>query len=101
MRVLILNHNVRGRGGYVRGFQLGRELVRRGHSVTLVTTSASARYGFASGVTDGVEVIEAPDLLIGRGRTGWDPWNTLRRMLKLRDRSFDIVHAFDCRPAVV
>ena len=49
----------------------------------------------------GVEVVEAPDLLTGRARTGWDPWNTWRRALGLRTRSFDLVHAFDSRPVVI
>jgi glycosyltransferase involved in cell wall biosynthesis len=101
MRLLFLNHNVRGRGTYLRAFQFARQLVARGHQVTLFTTSEAARWVITSHDVDGVEVIEAPDLLIGRGRTGWDPWNAFRRSLRLRHQSFDIIHAFDSRPVVV
>lgn len=101
MKLLFLNHNVAWSGTFFRVFQLARTLVARGHEVTVVTTSRTARLSMRSEVRDGVQLIEAPDLLIGRGRTGWDPWNTLRRMLKLRNAGFDVVHAFDSRPAVV
>jgi glycosyltransferase involved in cell wall biosynthesis len=101
MRLLFLNHNVRGVGTYLRAFHLARALVARGHSVTLVTTSAAARWVMRSENDGGVEVVEAPDLLTGRGRTGWDPWNVLRRALWLRMRAFDLIHAFDSRPVVI
>ncbi len=73
MRLLFLNHNVRGRGTYVRAFQLGRELVRAGHEVTLVTTSERARWAVREEASDGVRVVEMPDLWWGPARTGWDP----------------------------
>jgi glycosyltransferase involved in cell wall biosynthesis len=101
MRFLFLNHNVRGSGTYLRAFRLARELVQCGHKVALVTTSAGARVSMRARLSDGVEVVEAPDLFWGRGRTGWDPWNTLRRLRALRGRAFDVVHAFDSRPAVI
>lgn len=97
----MLNHNVRGRGAYHRCFQLGRELVARGHDVVVVTTSQSARIGVRTSTEHGVRLVEQPDLLAGRLRTGWDPWNTLRRIAWLRSRRFDLIHAFDSRPAVI
>lgn len=101
MRVLYLNHNVVGSGTYFRAFHLGRQLAKRGHQVTLVTTSRTARFRTSQYMHEGVEVIESPDLLTGRGRTGWDPFNTLVRIKSLRSRDFEIVHAFDSRPAVI
>ena len=101
MRVLYLNHNVVGSGTYSRAFHLGRQLALKGHQVTLVTTSRSERFSARSYARDGVEIIEAPDVLSGRARTGWDPYNTLVRIRTLNDRDFDIVHAFDSRPAVI
>ena len=44
--------------------------------------------------------MESPDLLPGMGRSGWDPWDTLRRTLWLRQQRFDIIHTVDTRPAV-
>lgn len=101
MRVLYLNHNVVGSGTYFRAFHLGRQLANRGHQVTLVTTSRAARLAVHSYMQDGVEVIESPDLLAGRARTGWDPYNTVVRIASLRNRQFEVVHAFDSRPAVI
>lgn len=101
MRILCLNHNVAGSGTYQRAFNLARALGRRGHAVTLVTTSRSARVATRWVERRGVSVLEAPDLWWGPARTGWDPWNVLRRFLALRGRDFDLVHAFDSRPVVI
>jgi len=101
MKLLFLNHNVRGRGTYVRAYHLARELVRRGHEVTLVTTSERDRMRIREEDSEGVRVVEMPDLWWGPARTGWDPYNTLRRIRHLRSSTFDLVHAFDSRPAVV
>jgi glycosyltransferase involved in cell wall biosynthesis len=101
VHLLFLNHNVIGRGTYVRAFSLARELVLRGREVTLVTTSEASRLHPLRSERDGVNVIEAPDLWWGPARTGWDPFNTVRRMQLLRGQRFDLVHAFDSRPAVV
>lgn len=101
MKFLFFNHNVAWSGTFFRAYHLGRCLVKLGHEVTVVTTSRSARFVSRQESTDGLELIEMPDLLWGRGRTGWDPWNIMQRTLGLRGRAFDVVHAFDCRPAVI
>jgi len=49
----------------------------------------------------GLTLVQMPDLTWGRVRTGWDPWNTLRRISFLWGGRFDLIHAFDCRPAVI
>ncbi|CAN5676769.1 N/A [soil metagenome] len=101
MRVLYLNHNVAGSGTYQRAVNFGRELTNRGHDVTLVTTSRTNRSRGTERDVGGVQVIESPDLLVAGARNGWDPWNTSWRLRRLRDEKFDLIHAFDCRPAVI
>ncbi len=102
MRILFLNHNVAWSGGtFYRALHVGRYLVKRGHSVTLLAISDHHRWGFQCEVFDGVEIIHTPDLLWGKGRTGWDPWDTVWRLWFLRDKHYDIIHAFDSRPAVI
>ena len=102
MKILMLNHNVKWRGTFFRAFHFSRCLVRRGHTVTLLTISPGNRFRFRSETLDGVEILESPDLLVGRGRTGWDPYDTFQRLRYVSSReSFDLVHGFDCRPAVV
>ena len=102
MRILYLNHNPAGTGTWQRASHFGQALAARGHEVTLVTTHPSRRFGFevAEG-HGGYREVHAPDLLPGPGRTGWDPTNALRRVLHLRRRTFDLVHAFDARPVVI
>ena len=102
MRILLLNHNIARRGGtFYRAYHVGRYLAQRGHTVTLLTISANKRWGFKCEVSEGVEIIHTPDLLWGLGRSGWDPWDTLNRVVYLHNRQWDIVHAWDCRPAVI
>ena len=104
MHLLFLNHNIVWRSAFHRCFHLAREMVARGHAVTLLTNSAAeARWHEA--VVDGVRVVESPDLLAGPLRTGWDPVNVLRRIRWCR-REFAggkdfLVHAFDTRPTVI
>ncbi|MBN1424274.1 glycosyltransferase family 4 protein [Candidatus Fermentibacteria bacterium] len=102
MRVLMMNHNVRGRSTYFRALGLARHLVHTGHQVWLMTISPTARFAFSEDEVDGVRLVETPDLLWGNLRTGWDPWDCFRRWSHGRRMGrFDVVHAFDNRPAVI
>jgi glycosyltransferase involved in cell wall biosynthesis len=67
-----------------------------------MSISPQARAGFHQFETDGVTIVESPDLLVGQARTGWDPWNTFQRMHYLRGShaEFDLVHGLESRPAV-
>jgi len=101
MRILMLNHNVKGRGTYFRAYHFGRHLVKKGHQITLLTISPHSRCRFREEVDNGVRLVETPDLLWGKARSGWDLWDTLNRILYIDRHSFDLVHAFDSRPAVI
>lgn len=101
MRALYLNHNVVHTGTFVRASCFARELARAGHDITIVTTSRGRRGRGREWEWHGVRIIEAPDLLSGSARTGWDPWNTAWRVRRLAGERFDLIHAFDSRPAVI
>jgi len=101
MRLVFLNHNPAWSGTFFRAFHLARALRARGHAVLVVTTHASGRWRGLVERRDGVVLAHMPDLLGGRGRTGWDLWNTLHRLRLVRGRRCDVVHAFDSRPAVI
>lgn len=102
LRILFLNHNVvRAGGTYFRAFDIARHLVRRGHSVTLLTISLEDRWRLTREVVDGVEIVHTPDLFWGMGRSGWDPWDTAVRIGFVFGRQWDLVHAWDCRPVVI
>jgi len=59
------------------------------------------RFRFHVHLDQGVNIVETPDFLWGSLRSGWDPWDCLRRILWLRGRDFDLVHAFDARPTAL
>lgn len=102
MRILILNHNVVFNGGtFFRAYHFARHLARWGHQITLVTTSPTQRLRLREGVREGVRLVESPDLLWGRGRSGWDIWNTLRRIQYVTKEHYDFTHVFDSRPVAV
>jgi colanic acid biosynthesis glycosyl transferase WcaI len=102
LRLLFVNHNVvRSGGTFYRAFDVARFLVRRGHSVTLLSISASSRLRSEREMAEGVEIIHTPDLFWGIGRSGWDPWDTLVRMKLSAETRWDLIHAWDSRPAVI
>lgn len=101
MRLLLIVLNYTGQGTYWRAYHLGRELGRRGHQVTLVATEPRARSGVRVQQRDGLTLVESPDLFHGPLRSGWDPWNVANRIAWLRDKRFDLVHAFESRPTVI
>lgn len=102
MRILYLTHNVtwKGGGAFFRAFHQARYLVRRGHQVTVFSIAPQSRTQFHQFESEGVRIVETPDLLRGSARTGWDPWNTLRRMAYLKGEDYDLVHGLESRPAV-
>jgi glycosyltransferase involved in cell wall biosynthesis len=61
------------------------------------------RIGTVINDENNVRFVEAPDLLWGRLRSGWDPWNLLNRIVYLsRDKSqYDLVHCFETRPTTI
>lgn len=103
MRILLLTFNTVGKGTYWRALYLGRELTHLGHEVTLITTSRQARRASRTrrDEASALEIVEMPDLLWGPGRSGWDGWNVMNRLRWANGRSFDLVHAFECRPTVL
>jgi len=102
LKILYLTHTVSWKGGgiFFTAFHQGRVLAGRGHNVTLVSISPSARVGIKRSVVSGVNIVETPDLFWGKGRTGWDPWDLLNRLLMLENKEYDIIHGFESRPLV-
>lgn len=99
----MLLFGIAGKGTYWRALHLARSLSRRGHEVTVLSTSPHRRLRFETrqDTQSGVTLVEGPDLLWGSLRSGWDPWNVVRRIAWGRGRQFDLVHAFESRPASI
>ena len=102
MRILYLTHNVTWKGGgvFFTAYHQGRHLVARGHDVTLMSVSPNERWRFRESTSAGVRMIETPDWLWGKARTGWDLWDTVRRIGYLRNGDYDLVHGYESRPVV-
>lgn len=100
MRILMLHHHRRHKAQFRAG-PFARELAARGHEVTLACTADHARWKVHASVEAGVQWVEFPDLLVGQARSGWDPWTTWRRLRYFRGSRFELIHAFETRPATI
>jgi glycosyltransferase involved in cell wall biosynthesis len=82
---------------------MAKYLVQRGHKVSLIVIADHRKVGIVESEWDGVHMIETPDLLWGRLRSGWDLWNLLNRIGYLsRDKGpYDLVHCFETRPVTI
>jgi glycosyltransferase involved in cell wall biosynthesis len=91
------------RGTYWRAYYLARELCRRGHRATVIATAPQERRRFRVAYEQHgrLALVEAPDMLPGSLRSGWDPWAAWARAAWLRGSQIDLIHAFECRPSVI
>jgi len=98
LRLLFLNHNYRYLGTYERAWNLARGLVRRGHSVTLITVSREHRWKSVSSIAEGVHVIEMPNWGQNYSGEGYGPLDNLLRCFHALVHHYDIIHMFDHKP---
>ncbi len=94
MKILYLNHNFENEGTFNRCFFIGRELVRIGHDVTILTVSINApQFWFKEKFRDKVRIVTLPskqrdkDYLFYLIRPFLDIYYVLTKR-------FDILHAF-------
>lgn len=94
MRVLISASNPGPVADYIRARDLGRELVRRGHKVTVLHARADLGFTAQESVVNGVRVIAVPRLPGSRFmRSTISPMDIFARCYHvLRDR-YDVYHA--------
>jgi glycosyltransferase involved in cell wall biosynthesis len=102
LNILMICHHLRHKA-YGRSHSMAKNLVARGHKVTLLVISENKKFGIDETDWDGVRIVETPDMLWGRLRSGWDIWNTLNRIAFLNRESehYDLVHCFETRPATI
>jgi len=102
-RILLLNGDLRGVASFWRCWHLARELGRLGHKITLITVSPSHRIVPRVEMSDGVRLIESPnllDLVHGVG-AGYGVLGIPYRLVMAARERFDVVHAFEARPNVL
>ncbi len=102
MRILMINHHRRARS-WLRAGAFAVRLAARGHEVTLMVLADTARWRFHRSRVRGIDLVESPDLTVGRVRSGWDPVCALRRHRWLRrdGAPYDLIHLFETRPATI
>ena len=102
LSILMITHHRRSRSE-TRSRIIGRYLVERGHQVTLIVTAQTRRFGVVESSLDGVRIIEAPDLLWNKLRSGWDLWSLVNRMgfLNQEEPHYDLVQCFETRPGTI
>ena len=102
LRILMITHHrkFKTRG---RSLVMARHLAKRGHTITLIATADHNRTGTTITQEGNVRIVEAPDLLWDRLRSGWDLWGMANRFAFLaKDRqAYDLVHCFETRPATI
>ncbi len=103
LKILFVNLNLAWKGGgtFYRALGFAERLVAKGHEVTLMSTSPENRWQFSESEHNGVRIVETPSVLFGKLRSGWDPYETWRRMSWISDHQFDLVHGFESRPNVI
>ncbi len=102
LNILMIVHWVRSKI-WPRPHAMAKNLVQRGHRATIMAISDRRRLGVVESEQDGVRIIETPDLLGGRLRSGWDMWDALNRLVYLsRDPGpYDVLHCFETRPITI
>jgi glycosyltransferase involved in cell wall biosynthesis len=102
LNILMITHHKRSKAIY-RSQTIARYLVERGHRVTLIVTADKRKFGVVESEWDGVRVMESPDLLWGRLRSGWDIWSLLNRVAYLHKETqpYDLIHCFETRPGTI
>ena len=98
----MISHHRRHKA-FSRSHAMAKSLILRRHKVTLVVISEHRRFGVKETEWDGVRIIETPDLLWGRLRSGWDFWNIINRIIFLNQEKehYDLVHCFETRPSTI
>ena len=101
LRILMLNHNLRGRGTWHRVWHLGRQLAARGHAVTLWTAAPQHYYRPAREECEGVTMIETPSWApLADADDGWGPLDAIFRCGRVLFEHFDLCYAFAHPPNV-
>lgn len=98
MRILVLNHNLRGNGTWFRAVKVADCLAARGHDVTFVT-SAPNLWRARRGTRGRVRVWETPSWTFVYGPDGgWLPIGLLWRLGIAASGGWDVVWSFSHKP---
>ncbi len=102
LNILMVSHHRKFKA-FPRSHVIAKYLVEKGHKVSLMLTADTRKFGIVESIWGGVRIIETPDFLWGRTRSGWDIWNLWNRISFLRrdEEQYDLIHCFETRPASI
>ena len=89
MNLLFTSFNQEGKGSFLRAFALAKELVKRGHQLTVLCASTNSR--FEEKHVDGVRLVCFP--WGKRFLHGYNPCEVRVRKRWFSKQVFDVVHA--------
>ncbi len=95
--IIMLTSNRTGRGTYWRAKGFAEELVLKGYHVTLLSIGTH-HFQIKEYNSQGVNIVETPDIF---PTSGYDPWDTIRRIFWLREKRYHLIHAFESRPVTI
>jgi len=102
MKIVYIVFNETNKGTYFRALGFAKEMTARGHKVTIIATSPINKFKKKEIIIErNILLVEMPDLFSGSLRSGWDIWNIINRIHWLKNKKFDLVHAFESRPTVL
>src|SRR5512138_1030630 len=91
MKILYLNHNIKGEGTFFRAFNFAKKLAERGHDMTVITISQNSLLRPVKYSENNVTIIESPRFL-DKDRGGWAFLDTWFRIFHCIGNRYDIVH---------
>jgi glycosyltransferase involved in cell wall biosynthesis len=99
MNILMLSFNQRGKGTWLRAFNLASELVKLGNQVALLCSDwSNSRKDTLIEHVNGITEVNFHSTIPGKYLHGWDLCEVIHRSNWLKGRAFDIVHVFENRP---
>lgn len=101
MRILILTHAQYITIALPKIIEFANELSKNGNDITILATSRKNIIQSEEFSKDNVKYLLSPSILAGRFRHGADFYDVVRRILLIRKKKYDIVHAIDSRPTVI
>lgn len=103
LNLLMAVFNQVGVGTYWRAYGFASELANRGHEVTLICAGLARQNRLKVEKTDGVILVTFPSTWKTTQGSGYDPKDIFSRYRWLRRSSpkYDVVHAFESRPATL
>jgi len=97
LNILLITFNQEGKGTYLRAYFLGKELIQLGHKVTILAAENDGSRT-PERLEDEMKVVTFPRLIKGLFLSGWGFDELVLRLIWLRNKEFDLVHIFECRP---